>query len=64
MTEKIAINKKGEVELSTGRKVKLKEMSIDDVDFCSDIAEIKYNENTHYSGLKHRKYHKKHSIQS
>ena len=52
MTEKIAINKKGEVALSTGSKVKLKEMSIDDVDFCSDIAEIKYNENGDVTGVR------------
>ena len=35
---------KKNVELKSGRKVQLKEMSIDDVDFCSDIAEIIYNE--------------------
>ena len=35
---------KKNVELSTGRKIKLKEMSIDDVDFCSDIADILYDE--------------------
>ena len=35
---------KKNVELKTGRKIQLKEMSIDDVDFCSDIAEIVYNE--------------------
>ena len=35
---------KKNVELKSGRKIQLKEMSIDDVDFCSDIAEIIYNE--------------------
>ena len=35
---------KKNVELKTGRKIQLKEMSIDDVDFCSDIAEIIYND--------------------
>lgn len=32
------------VELSSGRKIELKEMSIDEVDFCSDIAEVVYND--------------------
>jgi hypothetical protein len=32
-----------EVELSSKRKVKIKEMSIDDVDFCSDILEAIYS---------------------
>ena len=35
---------KKNVELSSGRKIELKEMSIDDIDFCSDIAEIIYND--------------------
>ena len=35
---------KKNVELASGRKIQLKEMSLDDVDFCSDIAEIIYNE--------------------
>ena len=35
---------KKNVELASGRKIQLREMSIDDVDFCSDIAEIIYNE--------------------
>ena len=34
---------KKNIELKTGRKIQLKEMSIDDIDFCSDIAEIVYN---------------------
>ena len=32
------------VELASGRKIELKEMSVDEVDFCRDIAEIVYNE--------------------
>ena len=40
------------VELSSGRKVELKEMSIDDVDFCSDIAEVFYNGNGEVSTVK------------
>ena len=35
---------KKNVELASGRKIQLKEMSLDDVDFCSDIAEVLYNE--------------------
>ena len=35
---------KKNIELKSGRKIQLKEMSIDDVDFCSDIAEIIYSE--------------------
>lgn len=35
---------KKNVELTSGRKIELKEMSIDDVDFCQDIAEIVYNQ--------------------
>ena len=32
---------KKQVELSTKRKVDLKEMSVDDMDFCSDLTTIK-----------------------
>ena len=35
---------KKNIELKSGRKIQLKEMSVDDVDFCSDIAEIIYND--------------------
>ena len=35
---------KKNVELKSGRKIQLKEMLVDEVDFCSDIAEIIYNE--------------------
>ena len=33
-----------DVKLASGRKVELKEMSVDEVDFCQDIAQIVYNE--------------------
>tara|TARA_Y100001963_G_scaffold19104_1_gene24148 strand:- start:14957 stop:15265 length:309 start_codon:yes stop_codon:yes gene_type:complete len=35
---------KKNVELSSGKKIKLKEMSIDDIDFCSDMTEVVYND--------------------
>ena len=35
---------KKNVELKSGRKIELKEMSVDEVDFCQDIAQIVYNE--------------------
>lgn len=31
------------IKLNTGREVKIKEMSVDDIDFCSDIPEMKYD---------------------
>tara|TARA_Y100000593_G_scaffold34762_1_gene68244 strand:+ start:6727 stop:7035 length:309 start_codon:yes stop_codon:yes gene_type:complete len=40
------------VELSSGRKIELKEMSIDEVDFCSDVAEIVYNDSGDVSTVK------------
>ena len=43
---------KKNVELKSGRKIQLKDMSIDDVDFCSDIAEILYNEAGEVSTVK------------
>ena len=41
------------VELKSKRKVDLKEMSIDEVDFCNDLAVMKYEggEISHISGL-------------
>lgn len=33
------------LELSTGRKIKLKEMSCDEIDFCQDTTLIVYGEN-------------------
>ena len=31
------------IKLNTGRETKIKEMSVDDMDFCSDIPEMKYD---------------------
>ena len=31
------------VKLSTDREVKVKEMSVDDIDFCNDVPEMKYD---------------------
>ena len=41
------------VELSTKRKVDLKEMSLDEVDFCNDIPIVKYEDGevSHIVGL-------------
>ena len=30
------------MKLSTGKEVKLKEMSIDDIDYCNDIPQMRY----------------------
>ena len=35
---------KKNVELSTGRKIKLKDMSIDEIDFCQDIPSVVYGD--------------------
>ena len=35
---------KKNVELKSGRKIQLKEMSVDDVDYCNDITTIVYDE--------------------
>ena len=43
---------KKNVELSSGKKIQLKEMSIDDIDFCSDITEVVYNEAGEISTVK------------
>tara|TARA_Y100000593_G_C4247814_1_gene305607 strand:- start:627 stop:938 length:312 start_codon:yes stop_codon:yes gene_type:complete len=43
---------KNKVELASGRKVELREMSIDEVDFCSDIADILYNDSGEISAVK------------
>ena len=32
------------VKLESGAEFKVQEMSIDDIDFCSDIPEIKFDE--------------------
>tara|TARA_Y100000310_G_scaffold254853_1_gene262040 strand:- start:3715 stop:4023 length:309 start_codon:yes stop_codon:yes gene_type:complete len=41
------------VELKSKKKIELKEMSIDEVDFCNDLAVMKYEkgEMSHLSGL-------------
>lgn len=41
------------VELKSKRKVELKEMSIDDIDFCNDLTIYKYEDNklSHMAGL-------------
>ena len=31
------------IKLNTGRETNIKEMSVDDIDFCSDIPEMKYD---------------------
>ena len=31
------------LKLSTGKEIKIKEMSVDDIDFCNDIPEMKYD---------------------
>jgi len=32
-----------DIKLTTGKEVKMKEMSVDDMDFCNDIHEMKYD---------------------
>ena len=34
-----------EITLSTDKKVKLLEMSVDDIDFCNDVPEMRYDNN-------------------
>ena len=43
---------KKNVELTSGRKIELKEMSVDEVDFCQDIAEIIYNQDGEVSTVR------------
>tara|TARA_R100000908_G_C3750312_1_gene144941 strand:- start:428 stop:691 length:264 start_codon:yes stop_codon:yes gene_type:complete len=31
------------IKLNTGKEIKIKEMSVDEIDFCSDIPEMKYD---------------------
>ena len=33
------------MKLSTGKEVKLKEMSIDDIDYCHDLPQMRYEDN-------------------
>jgi hypothetical protein len=46
------MSSKKNVTLESGRKVKLKEMSIDDIDFCTDITTIVYDEQGGLSTVK------------
>ena len=32
-----------DIKLSSGKEVKIKEMSVDDIDFCNDIPEMRYD---------------------
>jgi hypothetical protein len=34
------------IKLSTGKEVKVKEMSVDNIDFCNDVPEMKYDGDT------------------
>ncbi len=40
------------LELSTGRKIELKEMSIDDIDYCQDLTVIVYGEDNNVEHIK------------
>ena len=31
------------IKLNTGKEIKIKEMSVDDIDFCNDVPEMKYD---------------------
>jgi len=33
------------MKLSTGKEIKLKEMSVDDIDYCNDLPQMKYENN-------------------
>ena len=41
------------VKLESGAEFKIQEMSIDDVDMCNDIPEIKFNENNNATSIKY-----------
>jgi len=32
-----------DIKLNSGKEVKIKEMSVDDIDFCNDIPEMRYD---------------------
>jgi hypothetical protein len=32
-----------DIKLSSGKEVKIKEMSVDDIDFCNDVPEMRYD---------------------
>ena len=52
MSEKEKIKNSSEAKLASGRDIKLKEMSVDEVDFCQDIAQIVYNEDGEVSTVR------------
>jgi hypothetical protein len=33
------------MKLSTGKEIKLKEMSVDDIDYCNDLPQMRYEGN-------------------
>jgi hypothetical protein len=41
------------VKLDSGFQAKIKEMSVDDIDYCSDIPEIKFDENNVATTIKY-----------
>ena len=41
------------VKLDSGLEVKIKEMSIDDIDYCNDIPEVKFNEDNVATTIKY-----------
>ena len=53
MSKETAVKRnKQDVTLSSGRANKLKEMSIDDIDFCQDISQIVYSDDGEVAGIK------------
>ena len=53
MSNKKIVNKPNEAKLSSGRVVIIKEMSVDDMDFCNDITTIHQDGSggTYFTGL-------------
>lgn len=41
------------VKLDSGLEVKIKEMSVDDIDYCNDIPEVKFNEDNVATTIKY-----------
>ena len=41
------------VKLESGVEVKMQEMSVDDIDYCNDIPEIKFDENNVATTIKY-----------
>ena len=52
MSEKVVAKNNSDKTLASGRNIKLKEMSVDEVDFCQDIAQIVYNEDGEVSTVR------------